>query len=255
MDTLFSNSDHRNIWLDDFGHGLAVQANQHMIVHDDEAIILDPGGHKAYKSTISQVAGQIKISQLKHIFLSHQDPDILAAVNGWLITTDAIAWCSKLWVRFVPHFGLDKLVEDRLHPIEDGGMILDLKGVPLMILPAHFLHSVGNFHIYDPTSKILYSGDLGASLGMDYRFVDDFDSHLAYMEGFHQRYMTCNKALRAWVGMVSQLDIEVIAPQHGAVFRGKPMVERFLNWCVELQCGIDLMEELYQLPQASGEAP
>ena len=29
-------------------------------------------------------------------------------------------------------------------------------------LPAHFLHSVGNFHIYDPIAKILYTGDLGA---------------------------------------------------------------------------------------------
>ena len=249
MDTLFASENHKNIWLEDFGHGLAVQANQHMIVHNGVAIILDPGGHKAYKATMSQVAGLVKIGQLKHIFLSHQDPDILAAVNGWLMTTDAIAWCSSLWVRFVPHFGLDKLVEHRLNAIPDEGMVLDLEGAPLKIIPAHFLHSVGNFQVYDPISKILYSGDLGASLGMDYRFVNDFDGHLQYMEGFHKRYMTCNKAMRAWASMVSQLDIEVIAPQHGAAFRGKDMVDRFVNWCAELQCGIDVMESVYTVPQ------
>ncbi len=249
MDTFYSSEDHKNIWLDDFGHGLAVQANQHMIVHNGEAIILDPGGHKAYKETMSQVAGLIKIGQLKHIFLSHQDPDILAAVNGWLMTTDAKAWCSALWVRFVPHFGLDKLVEHRLNPIPDEGMILDLNGAPLKILPAHFLHSVGNFHIYDPQSKVLYSGDLGASLGMDYRFVPDFDAHLQYMEPFHKRYMTCNKALKAWVDMVADLEIDVIAPQHGAAFKGPEMVRRFLDWCAQLECGIDVMGDIYKVPQ------
>jgi len=249
MDTFYSSEDHQNIWLDDFGHGLAVQANQHLIVHNGVAIVLDPGGHKAFKETMTQVAGLIKMGQLQHIFLSHQDPDIIAAVNGWLMTTDAKAWCSSLWVRFVPHFGLDKLVEHRLHGIPDEGMILDLNGAPLKILPAHFLHSVGNFQVYDPISKILYSGDLGASLGMDYRFVPDFNEHLQYMEPFHKRYMTCNKALKAWAAMVSTLEIDIIAPQHGAAFRGQEMVSRFINWCAELECGIDVMESIYKVPQ------
>lgn len=248
MDILFDEGGHRNLWLEDFGHGLAVQANQHLIIHNGKAMILDPGGHKAYKETMSQVAGLIKMGDLKYLFLSHQDPDIVAAVNGWLMTTDAAALCSDLWVRFVPHFGLDHLVEERLQGIPDEGMILDLEGCSLMILPAHFLHSAGNFHVYDPISKILYSGDLGASLGMDYSFVTDFESHIPYMEGFHKRYMACNAAMKAWVNMVRGLDIEVIAPQHGAAFRGKEMVKAFLGWCETLECGIDVMGELYTLP-------
>ena len=248
MDFLYQDDVHKNIWLDDFGHGLAIQANQHLIVHGEEALILDPGGHKAFKETFAGVSSQIKLSQLKHLFLSHQDPDIVAAVNGWLMTTDAKAWCSELWVRFVPHFGLDHLVENRLHGIPDEGMVLQLGGAPLYIVPAHFLHSVGNFQVYDPASKILYSGDLGASLKVEERFVTDFDAHLPFMAGFHQRYMTSNKAMRAWADMASELDIEIIAPQHGAAFKGKPMVNRFIEWCRALPCGIDLMADIYKLP-------
>ena len=40
--------------------------------------------------------------------------------------------------------------------------------------------------------------------------------------------------------MVRELDIEIIAPQHGAFFKGKALVERFLSWCEELSCGLDL---------------
>ncbi len=245
---LFESTNHKNVLLPSFDEGHAVQANQHLIVHAGVGMILDPGGHKVYSKVLGETQSKLGSGKLQYIFLSHQDPDIVAAINGWLMTTDATALASKLWVRFIPHFGLDKLVADRLEPIPDEGMTLDLGGAPLKILPAHFLHSCGNFHVYDPTSKILYSGDLGASLGMDYREVADFDAHLPYMQGFHERYMASGAAMAAWANMVRPLDVEIIAPQHGALFRGKEMVARFLDWAGSLRCGIDLMADKYQIP-------
>ena len=248
--TLFDDGTHRNVLLEDFGHGQMVQANQHLVIHAGHAMILDPGGHKVFAKAMSETMGQLKGGTLDHIFLSHQDPDIVAAVNGWLMTTDAIAHASQLWLRFIPHFGLDQLVIERLKSIPDEGAVLDLGGAKLLALPAHFLHSEGNFQLYDPISKILYTGDLGASLGMDYQEVADFDAHVRYMEGFHRRYMVSGRVLKAWAAMVRQLDIETIAPQHGAVLRGRPLVERFITWCEGLECGIDLMLDGYKVPQA-----
>lgn len=246
---LFDDGTHRNVLLEDMDSGLAVQANQHLIVHNGEGMILDPGGHKVYNRVLAATMSLLRGAQLKHIFLSHQDPDIVAAANGWLMTTDADAYVSALWTRFVPHFGLDRLVENRLKPIGDEGMVLSLAGADLLILPAHFLHSAGNFQIYDTTSRILYSGDLGASLGMPSREVSNFDDHIQYMIGFHRRYIAANKAMRAWAAMVRTLDIEIIAPQHGALFRGKEQVSRFIDWCENLQCGVDLIEPAFQVPR------
>jgi flavorubredoxin len=248
---LYDSANHKNILLSDFGlSGLAVQANQHVIIHNNDGMILDPGGHKIYSYALSETLTLLGLThaKLKYIFLSHQDPDIVAATNGWLLTTDAEAYISKLWLRFVPHFGLDYLVQDRLKPIADQGTTLDLGGVKLLILPAHFLHSEGNFQVYDPVAKILYSGDLGASLGMNYTFVTDFDEHVNYMLDFHERYMASNSVLRAWAEMVRTLDIEIIAPQHGAIFKGKALVQRFIDWAAQLQCGVDLISGLYKLP-------
>ncbi len=247
--TLFDDGTHRNVLLEDFGHGEMVQANQHLIVHAGKGILLDPGGHKVYNRALSETLALLKGGTLEKLFLSHQDPDVVAAVNGWLMTTDATAYASELWLRFIPHFGLDSLVAHRLKGIPDPGTVLDLGGAKLVVLPAHFLHSEGNFQIYDPTSRILYTGDLGASLGMDYREVPDFDAHLRHMEGFHRRYMVSGRVLKAWAAMVRTLDVEVIAPQHGALFRGKAMVERFLSWAEGLECGIDLMLDGYKVPQ------
>ena len=247
--TIFDHDGHRNVLLPDFGHGLAVQANQHLIIHDREGMILDPGGHKVYNRVLSETSFLLSGGKLRYLFLSHQDPDIIAAANGWLMTTDADAFISKLWVRFVPHFGLDRLVESRLHGIPDEGMILNLAGAELLIVPAHFLHSCGNFQVYDPIAKILYSGDLGASLGTEYDIVRDFDTHVHYMEGFHRRYMASKAALQAWARMVRKLDIDTIAPQHGAMFKGADMVDRFIEWCEHLDCGVDLLEHTFRLPR------
>lgn len=246
--TLFENQEHKNVLLEDFTSGQMVQANQHLIVHRNEAMLLDPGGHKVYPAVLEEVSTVVPLGQLKHIFLSHQDPDIVAATNGWLMTTDARAYVPAPWVRFITHFGVDEMVMDRIHPIPDRGMVINLGGSPLLIVPAHFLHSPANFQVYDPVSKILYSGDLGASLGQTYTIVKNFDDHIQYMVDFHRRYIASNKALQLWAAMVRRLDIETIAPQHGAVLAGKENVNRFIDWISQLPCGLDVMEDFYKLP-------
>ena len=247
---IYDTPEHKVIFFGELTPASAVQANQVLITHKGEGMLLDPGGHKVFSKLLSDISLYIPPSQIKYIFLSHQDPDIVASINGWLMTTKAQAYVSKLWTRFLPHFGLDNQLEDRVIPIDDGGTKVVLGGdCELLILPAHFMHSPGNLQVYDPCSKILFSGDLGASLGQDYFFVENFDEHIKYMEGFHKRYMASNKVLKFWANMVRQLDIEMIVPQHGAIFKGKEMVERFINWIENLQVGVDLItQDRYRVP-------
>ncbi len=246
---VYDGAEHKVFVFEELTPASAVQANQYLIIHGDTGVLLDPGGHKVYSKLLSDISLLIPPNNIKAIFLSHQDPDIVASINGWLMTTKAEAWISKLWTRFLPHFGLDSQLEGRVNSIDDRGTKLIIEGCELVVLPAHFLHSPGNFQIYDPCSKILFSGDLGASLGQDYIFVEDFDKHVQYMEAFHKRYMASNKIMRLWANMVRHLDIDIIAPQHGAIFKGKDMVERFITWIENLECGVDLMtQEHYRVP-------
>ncbi len=242
------NQEHRNVLLEDFTSGHMVQANQHLIIHQDQAILLDPGGHKVYSGALDELSTVIPRRNLQHVFFSHQDPDIIAAANGWLMVTDARAYLPSPWIRFIAHFGVDEMVIDRIHPIPDQGMKIDLAGCSLLVLPAHFLHSPANFQVYDPVSKILYSGDLGASLGQTYTIVQNFDDHVQYMEGFHRRYMSSGKVLKLWAAMIKPLDIDIIAPQHGAMLMGREHVQQFIAWVEGLTCGVDILDSIYKLP-------
>ncbi|MFN3787489.1 MAG: MBL fold metallo-hydrolase, partial [Sulfurihydrogenibium azorense] len=38
------------------------------------------------------------------------------------------------------------------------------------------------------------------------------------------------------------------APQHGAIFKGKDMVNKFINWVETLETGIDIMDDVYKIP-------
>jgi hypothetical protein len=63
-----------------------------------------------------------------------------------------------------------------------------------------------------------------------------YDTHVEKMRYYHQRWMPSNQAKRAWSDRVRNLDIDIIAPQHGRMFKGDD-VKRFLDWFDSLQVG------------------
>ena len=243
---LYEDDKHQFIWLgwaEGFEAGI-VQTNQYLIVDSGRGTLLDPGGVHLFSKVVSEVAKYIDLDKIDHIIFSHQDPDVSSGIALWLGVTGAKIYISELWTRFVPHFGI--VDKNNIVGIPDKGMEWKLpSGAKLKAIPAHFLHSLGNFATYDERAKILFTGDIGAAVFTKenrYLFVEDFSRHLALMEGFHKRYMTSNIACRRFVEQVSSLPLEMLAPQHGALFK-KDTLGQFLSWLKGLKCGVDLIEQ------------
>jgi flavorubredoxin len=156
-----------------------------------------------------------------------------------------------LWERFIPHFTRPGKLANRLIAIPDNGINLSLGNIRLQALPAHFLHSEGNYSFYDPVSKFLFSGDIGANFPPD-NFdepISKLKNILPFMENFHRRYMSSNRVCTFWVDMIRTLDIEAIVPQHGRPFVDKRVVSEFLEWFERLDCGVDLItQDFYRVP-------
>lgn len=248
--SLYEGDDHRFIMLgwEEKEEGMAIQTNQYMIVSGKEVVLLDPGGAHVFPRVLANVAELADLDDIRHIFYSHQDPDVSSGIALWLSMAERTSvHISGLWTRFLPHFGVYD--EKRIHPIPDRGETLSLSsGAKLVLIPAHFLHSTGCFALFDQTSKILFTGDIGGAIfpvGGRYPIVENFETHMKYMDGFHRRYMASNSACRRWVDLVSRMDVEMIAPQHGAVIKGKEDVGKFLNWFGALRCGTDVLDEIY----------
>lgn len=247
MHVLFESEGHRCVAFSDLVRGDdGIQANQFLIQHGRDSALIDPGGALLYTPLSMALARFVPLTQLTWILASHQDPDIIGAVDRWLLYTPARVVCSRLWGRFVPHsvpHYQKQQGEDRYLLLPDSGGRIPMDGSHVQALPAHFLHSVGNFSFYDPVSRILFSGDVGASMmpsGSVYAVCDDFSQVLDRMSGFHRRYMASNRVARLWVDMVRRLDPAMIVPQHGLPLGGSAL-GAFLDWLYDLPCGIDLM--------------
>lgn len=251
---LYNHSGHQCLMFTDLcQEGTeVVQSNQFLIIDGDTGAIIDPGGNLAYGELYLAMTRHFTPQRLSAIFASHADPDIIASLDRWMTATPtAKIYISRVWERFIPHFCKSGKTDGRIVGIPDPGMRVPVGRSELVALPAHFLHSEGNFQFYDPVSRILFSGDLGASMGTGAQaqeFVTRLAGHVPRMEGFHRRYMVSNKVMRHWAQMVRSLDIDMIVPQHGSPMRG-PAVREFIEWAERLECGIDLLTSKdYRVP-------
>ncbi|MEX0298291.1 MAG: MBL fold metallo-hydrolase [Kordiimonas sp.] len=236
--TIYEKGDHK--WVifgrdPDRKHNI-IDTNQHMMMSGGDAILMDPGGIELFAPMLAAVVHHVPIERIKQLFASHQDPDIISSLGLWdQVLDNTKLYAPWLWEGFIRHFGCEQI---EYVGIPDEGMEVTVGNRRLQLVPAHYLHASGNYSVYDPAAKILMSGDIGAALLDDgaSMFVEDFDQHTRYMKKFHQRWMPSNKAKLIWIERVRTLDVEMMSPQHGAIFRGDDVI-RFLDWFEALDVG------------------
>lgn len=225
-----------------------IDTNQYIVKSNGRVLVMDPGGIEVFASMLSSILRVVELEEITDLFASHQDPDIISSLGLWdQAVPDANLHAPWLWEGFLRHFGCNSI---NYVPIPDQGDTLDLAGVSLQFIPAHYLHSSGNFNVYDPKAKILMSGDIGAALEPPESpmFVENFEEHIPKMKLFHQRWMPSNKAKNDWIKRIRKLDIDIMAPQHGRMFQGDD-VKRFLDWFEALEVGIPDKNKLLNNPQ------
>lgn len=213
-----------------------IDTNQYMVINGERALLMDPGGIEIFAPMLAAILHHTKVEHVTDLFASHQDPDIISSLGLWDQTLpQARLHAPWLWEGFIRHFGMENI--DYVCIPDEGGH-LDLDGVRLQFIPAHYLHASGNFHVYDPVARILMSGDIGAALeaAESPMYVEDFAEHVPKMRKFHQRWMPSNRAKLDWIGRVRELEIDLMCPQHGRIFRGED-VGRFLDWFEQLEVG------------------
>ena len=237
---IYENGDHKwaVVYRDPERPNYIIDTNEYLIMSKGEAMLTDPGGMEIFPAVFSAVSEAFDPRKIKYIFASHQDPDIISSLSLWLEFNGQLkCFLSWLWGTFVPHFGGNDQTFDLL---PDAGKSFSFGGITVQFIPAHYLHSAGNLHLYDEKARMYFSGDIGAALmpqGNDDLFVKGFDKHIKLAEKFHQRWMGSNSAKREWCERVSKLDIDMLCPQHGAIYQGED-VHRFIDWFDNLEVGL-----------------
>lgn len=242
---LYKDDQHGFYWLglESTQDRRNIHVNQYLIVHKGRGIVLDAGGVSAFPRVLHHGTQYCDLDEIELLWYSHQDPDCVGGIGLWMDLCAADVMIGSYWTEFIGHMGIEDMT--RIKPIPDEGMKFQYSDTDyLEFIPAHFLHSTCNYHLYDSRSKILYSVDVGAMGDMqDHeagKKVKDVKPYLERMAPFHKRFMASNSAARAWVNRISKYDIEIMAPQHGPLLSRSALPD-FYEWFSKLKCGVDLL--------------
>jgi serine/threonine-protein kinase len=118
-------------------------------------------------------------------------------------------------------------------------------GHRVLPVPSPFCHFRGAVMLYDPETRVLFSGDLFGGIntpGPHDLWAEESD--WTGIRAFHQAYMPTNQVFGRTLQAIRRLDpkVEIIAPQHGRLLRGE-MIDLFMDRLAQLPVGLDLMDD------------
>lgn len=237
--TLLFQDDHHAVYWLGVPINSAFRCNTYMITDGQEAIIVDPGGRPSFpfiKNRVSQVLPPEKVTAL---ILSHQDPDVAASMTDWLDFLPAVKMYASVRTNLLlPHYGSS---EYTFVNINENPVFTFLSGRHLKFIESPFMHFPGAHVTYDEASGFLFSGDIWASIDVEWRLVvEDFDLHQFKLDLFHIDYMASNIASRGFAERIHLLKLNALMPQHGSIIP-KKYVPKALEYLQNLKCGLDLI--------------
>lgn len=235
---LFQDAGHRICWLG-IPEATAFRPNTYLVVDNDEAIIIDPGGAGQFEFVRNRVAQILPPERIIAQVLSHQDPDVAASFPMWVDTNPAIKVIASTRTHTLLSHYRDFLFE--AVNIDDHPEFRFTSGKILRFIPAPFMHAPGAFSTFDTVSGFLFSGDIWAAVDMEWTLiVEEFSRHQLKLNLFHLDYMASGKAARGFIDRIKNLEIQAILPQHGSIIPAE-FIPRAFTYLNSLNCGLDII--------------
>lgn len=222
-------------WVGSYLQNDPFQCHPYFIDLKEESVLIDPGSMIEIETIINKVNEVSSIKNVRYIILHHQDPDLCAAVpylEDIINTKDLIIVTHSRMTFLIKHYG----IKSPFYKIDWENFELNINNYKLKFFTTPYCHSPGAFVTFDIQTKVLFSGDLFGGLEESWQFYAD-ENYFKHIEGFHIAYMPSKDILNYALRKIENLDIEIIAPQHGSIVKKeyiKPLIEKMK----EMECGL-----------------
>lgn len=209
-------------------------------------LLVDPGSSSDFAVVSAKIGTLIGgMNKISTLFINHQDPDVgsSASVICAKYAPQASIVCSESTWRLIVHLNLppERFIDTARFP---RGFDVPT-GHTLLPVPSPFCHFRGAVMLYDPETRVLFTGDLfGGLTPLDARGLWADESDWAGMRAFHQTYMPTNRVLARAMETIKALEpaVEIIAPQHGRLLRGE-FIPLFMERLSRLPVGLDVLDD------------
>lgn len=245
------------VGYNDVDNGL--HSNPYLIIEGHEAILIDGGSRPDFSTVMTKILQTgLHPDQLVRLIYQHYDPDLVGSVSNFesIINNDQLEIISQRQNNvFIKHYSTSSLLTC-VNSLDNKWTFAT--GRELQFINTPYSHSPGSFMTYDPQTKVLFSSDIFGAYGARWDLYIEISDACkqcstvgkcpigltsCFVPGilqFHRVIMTSSKALRYALDQVKEMDIEMIAPQHGSLIKGKDSIDFVINQLYNLtNIGID----------------
>ncbi|MGC8609715.1 MAG: FprA family A-type flavoprotein, partial [Thermoplasmata archaeon] len=175
------------------------------------------------------------LTRIKYIIINHLEPDHQSSTPRLLeLAPDAKILISKAGPKIAQSFY--DFPQDRVIPVNDNDRI-SLGNKTLRFIIAPWLHWPETMMTYEEEDEILFTTDVFGSYGWvkDGMFDDEIDME-RYRDEAKRYYINIigkyNKYTLAALEKIKDLNIKIIAPSHGPIYRKnvKEIIENYRKW-------------------------
>ena len=215
------------------------QCHPYFIENGNESILVDPGSMLEFDAVVKKINTISSMHNVKYIILHHQDPDLAASVpemEKLIDRDDLLVITHSRMVPLVKHY----MIKSDYYEIDKHQYKLDSNGLHLEFLTTPYCHSPGAFVTYEPSTKTLLSGDIFGGIEESWEFYAR-DDYFEKAKQFHAEYMPSRDIFNYALSKIEDLDINLIAPQHGSIIE-KERIAPLIKQMKALECGLYIEE-------------
>jgi len=218
-----------------------VTLNSYIVKGNKTAIIDGVIGWDGVPETLYKNLGEINVDpkEIDYVIVNHMEPDH----SGWIenfkkVNDDFTIICTDKAAKLVTSFYGD---EEKIRVVKEGDT-LDLgKGKKLSFHPVPNVHWPDTMHTYESDTTTLFSCDMYGAFGKmeEHHFDDEMtNEEVEFFENEGIRYFsnvmgTFAPMVKKAIKKYKELDINIIAPGHGPVYREKPqkIMDDYSRFC------------------------
>ncbi len=208
---------------------LGTTYNGYVVKGKSKTALIDtnhPDFETEYTGKVASVCSDGKVD---FIIMNHAEPDHAGLIAKMLDTYPATLLTTKKGAELAgAYFGIG---EDRIKVVNNNDT-LDLGGKTLRFIPQPFIHWPETMMTYLEENKLLFSCDFFAAHNTTGLFDDQAEDVITWAKKYYAEIMMpLAKPARQAMDKVAELDIAMIAPSHGPVYKDPATIIRhYQDW-------------------------
>lgn len=238
-----------------------IHCNPYLVCEGDQAVLIDAGSRPDFAVVMMKILQTgVSPEQILALIYHHPDPDLCGSMSNMvdICANPALTILSESHNNMFLSYYIEREKRSMLKAIDENQFTFSFNGRVLRFFKTPYAHAAGSFVTYDEKTRTLFTSDLFGSESTQWdlflRLPDDCpvcrDSRrcidqrgfcpLQDILEFHRQVMPSEKALQHAMDVIRELDVKVIAPQHGSVVTDKKEIDLLIERLGSLKgVGID----------------